>query len=477
MDRADARCLQAVLGDMREQRKRRRKLHEEQRQLVRLQTPAPASLEAATGNQVTSAAGSHPRTREEKEEVACDDVAAEDNSSFEDNEVESSDVGSREEKIELESAESEEGLKYARECHILARSLVRSGSPLWEEPPASKYADSAFLIYQLPAELAPSTITTLQTLHDQPLRSPAPLCIDELLKRSIDGELPHGAQRAVARHLDHSCSVVGKIWARYTLSIEGGIVGGEWQSRIQQNSGRKRKDRSEIVKLLQALPIEDRSVERCAASLAGVSLHLVRSLVEEGGLSRVTARIRSTLMAGNKLSRVDHCLIFIDDSTLEFECMDNVVHVDEKWFYEDKDKRSYLLFSGEEPPHTRRVKASGSSPRPCSWQPSLDHDMTLIDSALGRKARAVAIDGGVCSAAVVIDRRRPIMIQQDNAKPHVLPHDSDVVAAGMEGGWCIRLLFQPPIHRVDATNPSPVYPPAALPTDYKLTGTKARHCA
>ncbi|KAG2836132.1 hypothetical protein PC112_g5398 [Phytophthora cactorum] len=30
------------------------------------------------------------------------------------------------------------------------------------------------------------------------------------------------------------------------------------------------------------------------------------------------------------------------------------------------------------------------------------------------------------------DRRRPVMIQQDNAKPHVLPHDADVVAAGME---------------------------------------------
>ncbi|KAG3115011.1 hypothetical protein PI124_g740 [Phytophthora idaei] len=43
------------------------------------------------------------------------------------------------------------------------------------------------------------------------------------------------------------------------------------------------------------------------------------------------------------------------------------------------------------------------------------------------------------------DRRCPIMIQQDNTKPHVLPHDADVVAAGMEGGWCIRLLFQPPI--------------------------------
>ncbi|KAG3150138.1 hypothetical protein PC128_g23280, partial [Phytophthora cactorum] len=147
------------------------------------------------------------------------------------------------------------------------------------------------------------------------------------------------------------------IWVRYTLSIEAGIVGGEWQSRIKQNSGRKRKDRSEIVELLQALPIDDRSVERRAVSLAGVSRHLVRSLVEEGGLSRVMARIRPTLTAGNKLSRVNQCLTFIDDSTLEFESMDNVVHVDEKWFYEDKDKRSYLLFPGEEPPHrTRKSK-------------------------------------------------------------------------------------------------------------------------
>ncbi|KAG2798990.1 hypothetical protein PC129_g14837 [Phytophthora cactorum] len=181
--------------------------------------------------------------------------------------------------------------------------------------------------------------------------------IDELLKRSINGELPHGTQRAVTRHFGHSCSVVGKIWVRYTLSIEAGIVGGEWQSQIKQNAGRKRKDRSEIVELLQALPIEDSSVERRAASLAGVSRHLVRSLVEEGTLSRVTARIRPTLTPGNKLSWVEHCLTFIDDSTLEFESMDNVVHVDEKWFYEDKDKRSYLLFPGEDPPlRTRKSK-------------------------------------------------------------------------------------------------------------------------
>ncbi|POM64464.1 Hypothetical protein PHPALM_20002 [Phytophthora palmivora] len=42
------------------------------------------------------------------------------------------------------------------------------------------------------------------------------------------------------------------------------------------------------------------------------------------------------------------------------------------------------------------------------------------------------------------EKWRPILIQQDNAKPHVSPFDPDIVAAGTEGGWNIRLLFQPP---------------------------------
>ncbi|ETI51554.1 hypothetical protein F443_05143 [Phytophthora nicotianae P1569] len=52
-----------------------------------------------------------------------------------------------------------------------------------------------------------------------------------------------------------------------------------------------------------------------------------------------------------KRSPVEHVLFFINDDTLEFEPLDDVVHADEKWLYEDKDKRSYLLFPGENPTH------------------------------------------------------------------------------------------------------------------------------
>jgi hypothetical protein len=36
-----------------------------------------------------------------------------------------------------------------------------------------------------------------------------------------------------------------------------------------------------------------------------------------------------------------------------------------------------------------------------------------------------------------------ILIQLDNARPHNIQHDPDIVAAGTEGGWDIRLSFQP----------------------------------
>ncbi len=37
-----------------------------------------------------------------------------------------------------------------------------------------------------------------------------------------------------------------------------------------------------------------------------------------------------------------------------------------------------------------------------------------------------------------------IFIQQDNARPHVTPNDPEVVAAGLSGGWHIKMRCQPP---------------------------------
>ncbi|GMF62842.1 unnamed protein product [Phytophthora fragariaefolia] len=66
-------------------------------------------------------------------------------------------------------------------------------------------------------------------------------------------------------------------------------------------------------------------------------------------LKRPKTFIKPVLTPENKLQRVEHTLSFINDRTLEFEPMHNVVPVDAKWFYLDRDKRSYLVLEGEEP--------------------------------------------------------------------------------------------------------------------------------
>ncbi|GMF33885.1 unnamed protein product [Phytophthora fragariaefolia] len=105
---------------------------------------------------------------------------------------------------------------------------------------------------------------------------------------------------------------------------------------------------------LKAFPLEDRQDIRHAARAAGVSRYMVAEQLRQGLLKRRTGRIKSALTDDNKLRRVEYALSYLDDASRFFEPMLDVVHVDEKWFNADKDKRSYILLDGEEPPQRSR---------------------------------------------------------------------------------------------------------------------------
>ncbi|POM68416.1 Hypothetical protein PHPALM_15428 [Phytophthora palmivora] len=96
-------------------------------------------------------------------------------------------------------------------------------------------------------------------------------------------------------------------------------------SKIKAKSGRKRVDRDSVLAKIQAVPIEARQVTRAAAAAAGGSRYMVNELLRKFALE------------------------FIDESTLQFSPIHNVIHVDEKWFNAAKDKRSYLVFDGGHP--------------------------------------------------------------------------------------------------------------------------------
>ncbi|GMF52401.1 unnamed protein product [Phytophthora fragariaefolia] len=51
---------------------------------------------------------------------------------------------------------------------------------------------------------------------------------------------------------------------------------------------------------------------------------------------------------------MEYALAFVDENNLFFEPMHDVVHVDEKWFYEDEDKHTYYVVGDEEVPQRHR---------------------------------------------------------------------------------------------------------------------------
>ncbi|ETN10499.1 hypothetical protein PPTG_10626 [Phytophthora nicotianae INRA-310] len=112
------------------------------------------------------------------------------------------------------------------------------------------------------------------------------------------------------------------------------------------------QDKNKTQKLSQ-VPAEQRLVVRRTAVAAGLSRYLVSAMLKEGRLHRST-RIKPALTTENKHMRVEHVLSYIDDAIHNFEPMENVIHIDEKWFNQDTNTRTYMLLEGELPPQRDR---------------------------------------------------------------------------------------------------------------------------
>ncbi|ETL34764.1 hypothetical protein L916_13052 [Phytophthora nicotianae] len=155
----------------------------------------------------------------------------------------------------------------------------------------------------------------------------------------------------------------------------------------------------------------------------------------------------------------------------------NTVHVDEKWFNHDKKTGWYYLLSGEDPPErhrhsARHIEKTMFWPRlldqgiPVSFDTWDPHRKTNFDGKLGLwsfaeghfpqrrsqyRPKGTILQGNIESVDTAVNPRKwpichrgeIIYEQQDNASPHVLPDDEDVVREGQREGWDIRLIFQP----------------------------------
>ncbi|KAG6976244.1 hypothetical protein JG688_00001592 [Phytophthora aleatoria] len=112
---------------------------------------------------------------------------------------------------------------------------------------------------------------------------------------------------------------------------------------MKGNVGRKPHDRDELVEKIRAVPIQQRQNQRQLVEASGVSKRLVGILLRDGLLHRVTDRIKPSLTVANRIARLQFVLSHLNESTMKFDEGYEVVHVDEKWFNEDKDDRAYVL--------------------------------------------------------------------------------------------------------------------------------------
>ena len=186
------------------------------------------------------------------------------------------------------------------------------------------------------------------------------------------------------------------------------------------------------------------------------------------------------------IARLRYCLTMIDPFSPP-ECprfieMYNQVHVDEKWFNLTQTSSKYYLSSIEEDPirttkskrFITKVMFLAAVSQPCwdtsrnQWwngkigifpftyqEPAKRNSKNRVKGTMETKAmnvdknayRKMLIEKVIPAIVQKLPqslKHRPIWIQQDNATPHISPHDSDFAQEATKNGFDIRLKYQPP---------------------------------
>lgn len=209
--------------------------------------------------------------------------------------------------------------------------------------------------------------------------------------------------------------------------------------------------------------------------------------MKEGKFRRHTNDIKFTLTEDNKRARVKFCLSMLDKLSMPqeptFECMYNIVYIDEKWFYRTRKCQNYYLALDEDKPE-RTTKSKNFIEKvmllAAIARPRFDGDgnvtfsgkigifpFTFVEPAKRRSANRPAgtlVTKAITSVTKETSREylvnkvlpaikqkwpaeevgTPIFIQQDNAKTHIAINDDEFCRAASADGFDIRLMCQPP---------------------------------
>lgn len=313
--------------------------------------------------------------------------------------------------------------------------------------------------------------------------------LQELLIHAKDADgtdsimLKRGAIQQTANRFRVSRVSVSKIWAIWKRQRAAGNVSVTTVCHKKKNCGRKRKDYATNFAAMRDIPLNERGTVRSLSSAIKIPKStLFERFAKDREIKRVSSAVKPFLTEHNKRQRLDFCISKVQPNG-HFHDFYDAVHIDEKWFYLTQTTRSYYLLPDEETPH-RTCKSKRFVTKVMFMaavaRPRFDRTRNQwFDGKLGiwpfvtqepakrnskNRARGTLVTKNIESVNAVeckrmlIDnvfpairskfprthRHRPVYIQQDNARPHPSPDDPEVVAAGVEEGWNLRLTCQSP---------------------------------
>ena len=300
---------------------------------------------------------------------------------------------------------------------------------------------------------------------------------------SSGGKFKTNDKKSIAEFFQSDIQAIQRIWKNAMRQIADGLEV-DVSNKRKGRCGRKAVDIN--LAMIPTIPLNKRSTIRSLSWQLGCSPTTLFRKFTAREIKRVSSAVRPVLTEKHMKTRVEFCVSMLDERTRAsaspwFTNMHKIVHIDEKFFVMTKENRNYYLLPEEEGP-TRQTKNKNSigkvmlltsvaRPRfddagnetfsgkigcwpfvkevPAARKSDNKPKCTLETKALkvNREVMQEFFIDKVLPAIVAAwpdkEAGQTIFIQQDNAKPHILPNDPEFAAAVAKTGLDIRLIQQP----------------------------------
>ncbi|KAI3940898.1 hypothetical protein MKW98_008270, partial [Papaver atlanticum] len=290
--------------------------------------------------------------------------------------------------------------------------------------------------------------------------------IENLMEACINGKLGKGEIANIANRFSVSTRSVSRLWHDLKTANANGVML-DISSKMVKRVGRKKIQID--LELIKSIPLRRRTSIRSLACSLNLSTSTIHGRIRDGNLKPRSSALRPDLTDDNKKERVEFCLKMITEGM-------------NKWFYITKTAQIYYLHAEEDEP-LRTCKSKRFITKimflTVVARPRFDHaKQEMFDGKIGiwpfviREAAKRNIKNRAAGTMetkamkfvtkeiirnyminelllAIVEKwpfttYKTVIVQQDNARPHVHENDEKFMQAVRSHGVDIRLLSQPP---------------------------------